>query len=287
MEQEHAADDRVLAAGGSARAYARSLLHLATPGGERVQARACGVDGRHVPARAPAAFDHRVPPPGIVRRPLSCPRPLCSPRLATLVVAAGVPVSASPTFLGPLQARPTGMASALEPAADSGPAEEPSTRAGRVGEGLPGDARPGKCGRALADEPIARRRARPQGTWRKGGRRAATRPRPVRASRRARSNEEAGSAGNPLLRSQYATMAGSCRGETCRCGSGPPTASSRPARLALPAPSSTPLRASASAGRNGLETFPGSSAATKPIGLPTLHVPRPADAVLVRSTSEK
>lgn len=94
IEQEHAADDRVLVAGGSARAYARSLLHLAAPS-----------DSWRRPAHA-AAMAGMVQ---LERRLTSIVTPVRRDRptavflaasaaaaaLATLVVAAAIPVGFS------------------------------------------------------------------------------------------------------------------------------------------------------------------------------------------------
>jgi beta-lactamase regulating signal transducer with metallopeptidase domain len=96
LEQEHAADDRVLIAGGSAQAYALSLLHLARgmrAGPRFDQAAAMAgmyqLERRLVSITSPARRDR----PGTFFLSSSA---LCA-ALATLVVAAGVPVSASTT----------------------------------------------------------------------------------------------------------------------------------------------------------------------------------------------
>ena len=108
MEQEHAADDRVLAAGGSARAYAKSLLHLAAPaGGGFRPAHAAGMAGMYQMERRlvsiinPARRDR--PTPAF----LSSAALLAS--LATLVVAAGVPVTFSSDPLHPPGLEPAGI----------------------------------------------------------------------------------------------------------------------------------------------------------------------------------
>ena len=110
MEQEHAADDRVLAAGGSARAYARSLLHLATPAGDGFRpAHAAGMAGMYQLERRLVSIIE----PARRDRPtaafLSASALLAS--LATLVVAAGVPVSFASAPPRPLGAEPAGIAS--------------------------------------------------------------------------------------------------------------------------------------------------------------------------------
>jgi hypothetical protein len=110
MEQEHAADDRVLAAGGSARAYAKSLLHLATPAGEGFRpAHAASMAGMHQLERRLLSIIN----PASRDRPttafLSSSALLAS--LATLVVAVGVPVTFPSAPLYPLGAEPVGSAS--------------------------------------------------------------------------------------------------------------------------------------------------------------------------------
>jgi beta-lactamase regulating signal transducer with metallopeptidase domain len=112
MEQEHAADDRVLIAGGSAQAYAHSLLHLA---------RGIKAGPRFDQAAAMAGMDQlerrlvSITSPARRNRPgaffLSSSALLAA--LATLVVAAGVPVSASSTLLSPKRAKPADIAPRL------------------------------------------------------------------------------------------------------------------------------------------------------------------------------
>jgi beta-lactamase regulating signal transducer with metallopeptidase domain len=104
IEQECAADDRVLTAGGSAQAYARSLLHLAQAIGERsrpdlaaTMAGTCQLERRLVSITTPARRDR----PG--RFFLSSSAAFAS--LGTLVVAAGVPVSPSSAIPARLSAR--------------------------------------------------------------------------------------------------------------------------------------------------------------------------------------
>lgn len=105
LEQEHAADDRVLAAGGSAQAYALSLLHLA--GG-----RSAGAP--FAQAAAMAGLDQLerrlVSITSLARRNRAGPLFLSGGGLlaagATLLVAAGVPVSATPTIDPLATARP-------------------------------------------------------------------------------------------------------------------------------------------------------------------------------------
>jgi beta-lactamase regulating signal transducer with metallopeptidase domain len=100
MEQEHAADDRVLAAGGSARAYARSLLHLATPAGDGFRpAHAAGMAGMYQLERRLVSIIEPARRDRPTRAFLSSSALLAS--LATLVVAAGVPVGFSSARPGP------------------------------------------------------------------------------------------------------------------------------------------------------------------------------------------
>jgi beta-lactamase regulating signal transducer with metallopeptidase domain len=129
MEQEHAADDRVLIAGGSAQAYAHSLLHLARGigSGQRFdQAAAMGglyqLERRLVSITSPARRNR----PGAAF--LSSSGLFAA--LATLVVAAGVPVSASPTALGPVRAKRADTA-----ARPAGPGDRRATPARRPAGG--------------------------------------------------------------------------------------------------------------------------------------------------------
>jgi beta-lactamase regulating signal transducer with metallopeptidase domain len=119
MEQEQAADDRVLMAGGSPQAYALSLLHLARGAGARPrfdQAAAMAgmyqLERRLVSITSPARRDR----PGIFFLSSSALLAGCT----TLLVAAGAPVSATSTLRGPYEA---------------GPAEPASPRAGNSAPG--------------------------------------------------------------------------------------------------------------------------------------------------------
>jgi beta-lactamase regulating signal transducer with metallopeptidase domain len=132
MEQEHAADDHVLVAGGSAQAYALSLLHLARDGGSGPrfdQAAAMAgmyqLERRLVSIINPA---HRNRP-GTLFLSSSALLAGCT----TLLVAAGVPVSASPTPLGPFREEAAEPATSLATSPESGPAGEPSTGTGPSG----------------------------------------------------------------------------------------------------------------------------------------------------------
>jgi beta-lactamase regulating signal transducer with metallopeptidase domain len=148
-EQEHAADDRVLAAGEPARAYALSLLHLARrvdsglpPHLAATMASACQLERRLVSITAQACRGR----PG--------PAFLCSSALlaasATLVAAAGVPVSAASTHPASFQAGRTVVASTPrpDPAETSFPAVEAEALARPAGDDAFAGAGPG--GRASA-----------------------------------------------------------------------------------------------------------------------------------------
>jgi beta-lactamase regulating signal transducer with metallopeptidase domain len=131
MEQEHAADDRVLMAGGSPKAYALSLLHLARGAGTRPrfdQAAAMAgmyqLERRLVSITGAARRNH----PGTIFFSSSA----LLAGLTTLFVAAGVPVSASTPLLRSSPANPTGTAAVLEKSVASGRAEESSPRPGRA-----------------------------------------------------------------------------------------------------------------------------------------------------------
>jgi beta-lactamase regulating signal transducer with metallopeptidase domain len=136
MEQEHAADDHVLMAGGSPRAYASSLLQLAVGPG------------------AGARFDQAAAMAGMYqleRRLLSITSPARRTRPGTLfrsaaallagattfVVAAGVPVRASPALPGPFGASRTPAAPLPGKAAASGQAEASSGRHSRAPRSAP------------------------------------------------------------------------------------------------------------------------------------------------------
>jgi len=113
MEQEHAADDRVLTVGGSAEAYALSLLHVARAMGGRLQhemaATMAGtgqLERRLVSITSPARRDR----PGMAF--LSSTALLAI--LATLVVATGVPVSPSSTPRSLSEQKRAGNASPIE-----------------------------------------------------------------------------------------------------------------------------------------------------------------------------
>jgi beta-lactamase regulating signal transducer with metallopeptidase domain len=111
MEQEHAADDRVLTAGGSARAYARSLLHLATPDDGMLRpAHAASMAGMYQLERRLVSIIN----PARRDRPTSffLTSSALAASLATLVVAAGVPVGSSSASSWPLRAEPAGIDSA-------------------------------------------------------------------------------------------------------------------------------------------------------------------------------
>jgi beta-lactamase regulating signal transducer with metallopeptidase domain len=103
MEQEHAADDRVLTAGGSPQAYALSLLHLARGWGAGPQfAQAAAMAGMYQLERRLVAItgQSRRDRPGAMF--LSSSALLGG--LTTLLVAAGVPVGATPALPGSFRA---------------------------------------------------------------------------------------------------------------------------------------------------------------------------------------
>jgi hypothetical protein len=125
IEQEHAADDRVLTAGAPARSYAISLLHLA----KRVEgmpsmahaasmAGMCQLEQRLVSITTPA---HRERPGAAF---LSASAAIAG--LATLTVAAGVPVSAYSALSDTLRAQSRGVASAARPASEAPSQGSPS-----------------------------------------------------------------------------------------------------------------------------------------------------------------
>lgn len=122
MEQEHAADDRVLMAGGSPQAYALSLLHVARGSGGGPQfAQAATMAGLYQLERRLVAITgaSRRDRPGAIF--LSASALLGG--FTTLLVAAGVPVSATPALPGSFRPDRTEMA---PPAgkADSGRRDE-------------------------------------------------------------------------------------------------------------------------------------------------------------------
>jgi hypothetical protein len=137
VEQEHAADDRVLAAGGSAQAYARSLLHLARglegprPAHAATMAGACQLERRLTSITTPVRRDR--PGPAFLSFAVLCAL------LATLVVAAGVPVSPSSLLPNPLRAGPGGIASLPPPPAARSVAAVAEHRASKDALAAPGE----------------------------------------------------------------------------------------------------------------------------------------------------
>jgi beta-lactamase regulating signal transducer with metallopeptidase domain len=113
MEQEHAADDRVLMAGGAPQAYALSLLHLAGgPGAQPRFDQAAAMAGMYQLERRLVSITsavRRKRPGGLF---LSSSALVGS--VTTLLTAAGLPVSASPTLPGPPEVKPTDMASVVQ-----------------------------------------------------------------------------------------------------------------------------------------------------------------------------
>ena len=113
LEQELAADDRVLATGASANAYGRTLLHVALAVGGRSQpnlavamARPGQLERRLVAMTTPSRRDR----PGTAA--MSAAGLLAA--VGTVVVAAGVPVSASSTVRRPLTPVATVIAPRLQ-----------------------------------------------------------------------------------------------------------------------------------------------------------------------------
>ncbi|HEX8573856.1 MAG TPA: M56 family metallopeptidase [Allosphingosinicella sp.] len=130
MEQEHAADDAVLMAGGSPQAYALSLLHLAGGAGAKAQFHeAAAMAGMYQLERRLVSIT------GAARRNRPGSVFLSSSALlagfTTFVVAAGVPVSASSTSAGPLQAKRIAIDSSLEKDAGFATVGDSSTTARR------------------------------------------------------------------------------------------------------------------------------------------------------------
>jgi BlaR1 peptidase M56 len=241
LEQEHAADDRVLMAGGSAQAYALSLLHLARGAGARPrfdQAAAMAgmyqLERRLVSITSPARRNR----PGTLFLSSSALLAGCT----TLLVAAGAPVSATSTLPGPFQARPAGMDSPLGKDGQSGRAENPSTgarRAERVspepaGSGTPAErfVRASDVGSDLrSDRPASDSREIAQ----RGPRRDGTVP---SESEPANPGEEESRdrRQSPASSRQLSDYGWELPRRDSRVPTGSPAASSRPARLTLPTP---------------------------------------------------
>lgn len=123
MEQEHAADDRVLMAGGSPQAYALSLLHLARGPGARPRFdQAAAMAGMYQLERRLLSItsESRRSRPGTFFLSSS----VFLAGLTTLLVAAGVPVSATPPLPGSFRANGTDMAPPIGTAVDSGRPDE-------------------------------------------------------------------------------------------------------------------------------------------------------------------
>lgn len=142
MEQEHAADDRVLTAGAPARSYALSLLHLATriEGSRSEHAAAmagtCQLERRLVAITTPARRDR----PGLVFLFASA----LAAAFVTLVAAAGVPVRPLAALPDPLRAEPSPLAAFPAESVVPTPAEIRTEAEAqgptRAGEGGPVDA---------------------------------------------------------------------------------------------------------------------------------------------------
>lgn len=191
MEQEHAADDRVLASGGSPQAYALSLLHLARgSAGRRDFAQAAEMAGMYQLEVRLVSITGASPRnrPGALF--LSSSALLAG--LTTLLVAAGVPVSATQALPADLQpdradqvkpvdsARGEERSTAQRPAQmlSSEPAPFGQRSAGPEPEPAPSAARePVRPDRTLAS---ARVPAAPGGQGNPDGRQRAVDPQPLR-----------------------------------------------------------------------------------------------------------
>jgi beta-lactamase regulating signal transducer with metallopeptidase domain len=213
LEQEHAADDHVLVAGGSAQAYALSLLHLA---------RSMKAGPRFDQAVAMAGMDLLERRLVSITSPARRARPgaafLSSSALlaasATLIVAAGVPVSATPIALGPSPSRQAGFASPRDPGSvrpDDRPARE--TRSEKA-SAVASEPRPNRGAPAHRDEAVSRdsEPAVPAEATRR-------RPQP-----------------SPAYAEQLHDYGWELSQRDPRAGLASASASSRPDRLALPAP---------------------------------------------------
>jgi beta-lactamase regulating signal transducer with metallopeptidase domain len=226
MEQEHAADDRVLMAGGSPQAYALSLLHLARgwSGGPQF-AQAAEMAGMYQLERRLVAITggSRRNRPGAIF--LSSSALLGG--LTTLLVAAGVPVGATPGVPGSFRADWTDRA---PPVGKAGPGriEEPSMEPRLSSE--PAGAKP------RSEGPESRRTQIEAG----GSIRPAETVRTARES--ADSREEEGRDGQPQPTSSQQQLR-DYGWELPRGGFETPTdalsVSARPTRLTLPEPPSS------------------------------------------------
>jgi beta-lactamase regulating signal transducer with metallopeptidase domain len=157
MEQEHAADDRVLTAGGSAQAYALNLLHLARGAAARPQfdhvAAMAGMyqlERRLVSITSPARRNR----PGAFFLSSSALLGGCT----TLLVAVTVPVSATSMRSGSFQAGRQGPAPEVGKDADRRPSEN-SPAGARPAE----PARPGNAARGLVSNAQSASQARSSG----------------------------------------------------------------------------------------------------------------------------
>jgi beta-lactamase regulating signal transducer with metallopeptidase domain len=231
MEQEHAADDRVLIAGGSAQAYALSLLHLAKGLGARPRfdqaAAMAGMDQlerRLVSITSPARRDR----PGTAFLSSSALLGAC----ATLIVAAAVPVSASSTLLGPLPAKRSDMASPVDYAVDSARSEERARE--RPADGGGSLERPARESAGVSE-------TRPEGPASEA--RAIAERGPARRDRVIERMSELTSQGeaasrdrpqSPVSAEPLRDYGWELRARDARALIGTPTASPRPPRLTLP-----------------------------------------------------
>lgn len=148
IEQEHAADDRVLLAGGSAPAYARSLLHLATPPDARLSpAHAASMAGMYQLERRLLSIVNPAPRD----RPTAWffASSALTASLATVAIASAIPVASSP-----LPSHPPRVA-----AAPAGGALHARAETEKVTAGAPGEAAdpPESAPAALGAQPLSRR----------------------------------------------------------------------------------------------------------------------------------
>jgi beta-lactamase regulating signal transducer with metallopeptidase domain len=157
LEQEHAADDHVLMSGGSPRTYASSLLHLAGGPGARPRFdQAAAMAGMYQLERRLLSIT------GAARRDRPGPLFRSSSALlagvTTVVVAAGVPVRATPTLPGPFAADRS-VGSPGGKGAAPAPAEASSTRRAETASvPPPGRANgSGRSAREIAADPQSRR----------------------------------------------------------------------------------------------------------------------------------
>ena len=233
IEQEHAADDRVLMAGGSPRAYALSLLHLAAgPTARPCFDQAAAMAGMDQLERRLISITSagRRSRPGTVF--VSSAALLAG--LTTFLVASGVPVSASATLPGPLQERRV-VDSSAEKDADSALAKGWLTNARRGAKLASAPAASGDAVERSASELAVAARPRRHGpdpeaseiahTGASGG---STAPNPAR--------EESRDRPQPALAQQVRDYGWELPRSGAGSAAAPAAASPRAGRLTLPAP---------------------------------------------------